>query len=273
MGYIDFREELLSKNLQCSRVVIHYNQFAFIFILFVALATSSLLPATAFCAGNSQAGVAAATQNIITNNVHMSNAPSWLSGSHMDRVVDSVQSKMEWDIRRISVTFYYDEPSFLKANQLGSSAVAITRRSDLSVHLGPEVKADNFDQVFAHELVHVISMQKYKGAIPNWLEEGLANHLSHYGAVDYNWLASQAPIGDVKELVHPFAGTVTRTRYIYMASTALAEKISAKCDFTELLRMSVKRKLENYLGNICDIHDLNGSFKNWVSSHGTTKAQ
>jgi len=216
---------------------------------------------------------ARAAQEIKTNNVHMPNAPAWLNQSRTERVVDSIQAKMEWDIRRVEVTWYPDAASFAQANKLGPSAIAITRRSDSSVHLGPQVENDNFDQVFAHEMVHVISQQKYKGAIPNWLEEGLANHLSHYGGVDYAWLARQTPIGDVTELVHPFTGSATRTKYIYMASQALAEMISAKCDITELLRMSVKRKLENYLGTICDIHNLNASFKAWIASKAGTKVQ
>ena len=214
-----------------------------------------------------------AAQEIKTNNVHMTSAPAWLNQSRTERVVDSIQSKMEWDIRRVEVIWYPDAASFAQANKLGPSAIAITRRSDSSVHLGPQVENNNFDQVFAHEMVHVISQQKYKGAIPNWLEEGLANHLSHYGVVDYSWLVRQTPVGDVTELVHPFAGSATRTKYVYMASQALAEMISAKCEITELLRMSVKRKLENYLENICEIHDLNASFKAWIANKAGTKAQ
>ena len=205
--------------------------------------------------------------DIKTNNVHMSDAPKWLTGTHIDKVVDSIQSKMEWDIRRVEVHWYFDNASFESANSLGPSAIAITRRSDSSVHLGPKVTEANFDQVFGHELVHVISQQKYKGAIPAWLEEGLANHLSHYGKVDYRFLASQPPISDVKQLVHPYNGTEIRTRYVYGASQALAEMISSKCDITDLLRMSVGRKLENYLANICNISDVNTSFKQWIASH------
>ncbi len=209
--------------------------------------------------------------DIKTNHVHMANAPKWLKESRIDRVVDHIQSKMEWDIRRVEVKWYGDAASFAAANQLGPSAIAITTSPDIVVHLSPRVTDTNFDKVFGHEMVHVISLQKYKGAIPRWLEEGLANYLAKDGSVDYRWLAQQPLPKDVKELVHPFSGDDNHVRYVYMASQALAELIGSKCDMEGLLRLSVKRNLEDYLAKICNIDDINVAFKKWVTAHGQSK--
>ena len=97
---------------------------------------------------------------------------------------------LEWDIRKIQVYFHSDEASFERSNNLGPAIIAVSLKADNAVHLGPKVTTQNFDQVFGHELVHIISYQKYKDAIPKWLEEGLANYLSKNGNVDYKWLAA-----------------------------------------------------------------------------------
>src|SRR5690606_11603914 len=122
---------------------------------------------------------------------------------------------------------------------LGGSVLALARKSSNSIHIGPRVTTENFDQVFGHELVHIISNQKYKGAIPKWLEEGLANHLSKKGKVDYKWLAAKPFPKDVTQLSHPFSGTDDDTRYHYLASQALAEMIFSKCSMQTLLQLSV----------------------------------
>ena len=82
------------------------------------------------------------------------------------------------------------------------------------------------DHVIGHELVHVILRQKYKGAIPGWLEEGLANYTGKMGGkVDYKWLQTQPKV-DVMTLSHPFSGSVG-FRYHYIASTGVMEMIAS----------------------------------------------
>jgi len=202
-----------------------------------------------------------------TNALSM-DAPDWITIHRLDGIVEHIQSVLEWDIRRIQVYWYKDQNKFEGLHHYGPTVLAISRKADNTVHLGPRVNNDNFDAVFGHELVHVISFQKYKGAIPPWLEEGLANHLSHQAKVDYHWLAGQPFPEDVRHLTHPFGGTVDNIRYHYMASQALAEMISSKCDFSNLLRLSVKRNMDNYLDTYCNIKDLTGDFKKWVKAHG-----
>jgi hypothetical protein len=133
-----------------------------------------------------------------------------------------------------------------------------------SVHLGPDVNDKNFDDVFGHEMVHVIVFQKYKDSIPKWLEEGLANHLAKRGNVDYKWLAKQPFPDDVREMAHPFKGSAALISYRYMASQAFAEMLQKKCELENLIRLSVQRKMEDYMRTYCEIKDLNVAFRDWV---------
>jgi hypothetical protein len=131
--------------------------------------------------------------------------------------------------------------------------------------MGPQVNSDNFDGVFGHELMHVEVHQHYKGAIPGWLEEGLANHVGKFETPDYKWLASQ-PVVPVSEMNHrPFSGDGPSPRYHYMASTALMEMIAAKCSLKELLRLSVGDKLEEWLDSYCHIQNVDEEFKKWIA--------
>jgi hypothetical protein len=174
---------------------------------------------------------------------------------------------MEWDIRRVQVYWYSDQRAFERMHGYGPTVLAISRKFDNSIHIGPRVKDSNFDGVFGHELVHIISFQKYKEAIPKWLEEGLANYLGHQGKVDYTYLYKHPLPNDVRDLVHPFDGSEDHIRYHYMASQALAEMIASKCDISDLLRLSVGRKLENYLENHCGIQNINADYVKWIKSH------
>ena len=106
--------------------------------------------------------------------------------------------------------------------------------------------------------------QKYKNAIPPWLEEGLANWAAKHGTIDYKYLASQ-PAVDVKTMGHPFGNGGPGPRYHYMASTALMEMIGSHCQIHDLLQLSVGEKLEGYLGTFCDIPDLNAEFHKFVA--------
>ncbi len=202
---------------------------------------------------------------IKTNSVRMAAPPDWVTPGRVNSVVDHIQPMMEWNIRRIEVSWYNDQADFEKVHGLGPLVLAMSRKSDNSVHLGPRIKKENFDAVFGHELVHIISYQKYKDAIPKWLEEGLANHLSHMSKVDYAWLAKHPAPNDVRDLTHPFNGSDDHVRYHYMASQALMEMISGKCELTNLLRMSVRRKLEDKLDTLCGIKDITKEFNLWVA--------
>lgn len=208
-------------------------------------------------------------KEVQTNAVDMPNAPDWVTMNRIDKVVEHIQMILEWDIHRIKTLWYTDQAAFEKVHGMGRTVLAVSMRSQNTVHLGPRVNSSNFDSVFTHELVHVISYQKYKDAIPKWLEEGLANYLGKVGKVDYNKLAAHPFPKDVHELTHPFAGSEENIHYTYMASQALAEMIAKKCDLQNLLRLSVGAKMESYLDTYCEIHDLNAEFKKWVISHAS----
>lgn len=201
---------------------------------------------------------------LLSNAAHFSDAPAYVTLTRVNKIADKVQNFMEWSIRRVEVEWYKDQGSFSRAQSLGPMAVAVSLRDRNRILLGPRVTTENFDTVFAHELVHVISYQKYKDAIPRWLEEGLANHIAQSSKVDYKWLRKQQQPGKIQDLVHPFSGSVDRIHFHYMASQALAEMISSKCSMRDLLRLSVGRKLEDYLENICRIKDINVEFAKWI---------
>ena len=203
-------------------------------------------------------------KDLETNAVHSVNAPSWLTRPRIEKVTHRMQTELEWTVRKIEVRWYTDEASFSKAHRLGPGVRAVTNKSSGVVHMGPSVDSANFDSIFGHELVHVILAQKYKTAIPAWVEEGLANHLAKRGKVDYAWLAKQPFPEDVRKLSHPFSGMVSTPHYHYQASQALAEMIAKKCNMTNLLRLSVGMKMDSYLDTYCGIKDLNADFHKWV---------
>jgi len=205
-------------------------------------------------------------KEVDTNSVYMGDAPAWVTRPRVEKIIDHIQMVLEWSIHKIQVHFYTDQAAFQRASGMGGSIIAASLRKDNSIHLGPRVDSTNFDQVFGHELVHVISYQKYKDAIPSWLEEGLANYLSKNGKVDYPWLASHGFPADVRSFTHPGQGNADEIHYHYVTSQALIEMIAAKCDLSNLLRLSVERKMEDYLKTYCEIPDLNEAFHKWVKS-------
>jgi hypothetical protein len=190
-------------------------------------------------------------------------------------VGDKIMAKLEWDIRKIQLHFYTDQGQFRRAHGFDDTVLAFTIKPENSVSIGPRVTTQDFDPIFGHELVHVILYQKYKTAVPGWLEEGLANYLVNYGKVDYVWLASQ-PDRDILTLAHPFSSqgrvAVGGARYAYQASRALMEMIATHCPVTDLLQMSVGKKLEDYLPTLCGISDLNSEFKTWIKRKGRAKS-
>lgn len=208
----------------------------------------------------------AIAKDIQTNATSMPNAPEWLKATRVEKTTDRIQSSLEWTIRKIQVVWYTDQQAFEKAHSLGPYARAVSHKNLNIIRLGPQVTDANFDSVFGHELVHVIAYQKYKEAIPKWLEEGLANHLTKNAKVDYKWLASKPWPADVRGLIHPMKGSAEEIRYSYQASQALAEMIAKKCDLSNLLRLSVGKTMETYLSTYCEIPDLNASYKKWITA-------
>jgi hypothetical protein len=215
----------------------------------------------------------ASAQQMRLNQLTVDAPPAWLKESRVQRVVDRIQSKLEWDIRKIRVVFHMDEKAFLKefGNDTASIA-AFARKSDMSVHVGPAVTTQNFDEVFGHELSHVISYQKYKDAIPRWLEEGLANFVSRKTKPNYGWIASQGAIPKVRDMSHPFAlkgmagvDPALRVRMHYETSHALADLLATKCGMHDLLQLATGSQVEKYLATLCRIPDLDAALQDWVS--------
>lgn len=209
-------------------------------------------------------------QKIVSNEVVSENAPAWLTRNRMEKVTQRIQRRLEWATRRVSMRWYFDENEFSRAHGGRTGTIAFTKQTSgvASIHMGPTVTTDNFDQIFGHELVHVIASQKYKTSIPKWLEEGLANHLSGFKKVDYKWLAKQPGVENVYDLAHPFSGDSSMIHYRYMASQALAEMLDGKCKLERLIQLSVERKIEDYIKTYCKIPNLNKAFHDWVKKRG-----
>ncbi|MBI3544388.1 MAG: hypothetical protein HY075_14040 [Deltaproteobacteria bacterium] len=214
-------------------------------------------------------GGAASAAELLTNEVAIHDAPKWLTAARVNKVVQKVQRMLEWDIRKVEVRWHSNESEFAAAHGLpvvrdGTAQIlAVSKKSENTIHVGPRVDTTNFDGTFGHELAHVIVYQKYKTAIPVWLEEGLANYSAKNSTVDYKYLSTQPDV-DVKAMGHPFGGKGPGPRFHYMASTALMEMIASKCDIHELLQLSVGEKLESYLDTFCGISDLNAEFRRFV---------
>lgn len=201
-----------------------------------------------------------------TNEFLVYNAPRWMKRVKLEKLSDSIQTKLEWSTRRVPIFYHQDQAHFNKAHNLGVGPVAVTIKSPqkTEIHLSPQVTKHNYQRVIGHELVHVIFYQKYRGAIPRWLEEGFANHLSRKTKVNYKWLKKQRLPKDVTSLDHPFKNGTMIPRVHYQVSQALVEMLKKKCDLDNLLRLSVKRKMENYIASYCNIKDVNKAFKLWL---------
>lgn len=205
-------------------------------------------------------------KEIITNEVQMPDAPAWLKQTRIEKVTDRIQHHLDWSTHRVAVYWHKTQDDFDRVQHFGAQSVAITKYSNdkATIHLGPRVDTKNFDEVFGHELVHVIAFQKYKGVIPKWLEEGIANYFSRYDKVDYKWLDRQPPIADVHQLAHPFSGSPAEVTYRYKASQAFAEMLAKKCNLEVLIGMSSENKMEDYMRTYCELKDLTGAFHSWV---------
>src|ERR1700722_15355167 len=93
--------------------------------------------------------VAANANELKTNAVFMQGSPDWVTGGRINKIVENIQSLLEWDIRRIKVYWYKNQNVFEDMHKFGPTVIAISRKSDNTVHLGPRVTNENFDGVFA----------------------------------------------------------------------------------------------------------------------------
>lgn len=203
---------------------------------------------------------------VTTNSVTIADAPKWLTASRVNKVSGQIERALEWDIRRVRVRWFASQAEFSKSIGLAgdtSSVLAVAKRNENAIYIGPRVTSENFDGVFGHELAHIIMFQKYKDAIPKWLEEGLANYVAKRGEIDYKFL-SQRENFDVRSLTHPFKATASDPKFHYMASSAVMHMIASKCRIHDLLQLSVGHGLESYLSTFCRISDLNAEFAKWV---------
>ena len=213
---------------------------------------------------------AQSTKTITTNSVVVENAPAWLSEYAVQSVVDRIEMRLEWSIRRTRAFFYSDQALFISKfnGRAASDILAFTKRNDLTVHLGPRINKQNFAGVFGHELAHVILFQKYKDSIPPWLTEGLCNSVAGNEKINYAWLAAQGPRFDISTLEHPYdKQNKNRADLHYRASLAVVKMLQKKCpDFKELLNLSLKSKLADFLPTYCGISKLNETFWTWVDA-------
>jgi len=211
-------------------------------------------------------------KELVVNQVHFFNAPNELTESSLQEIIDTVQSFLEWDLRKISVFEYQDISEFNSQHNLSFPVEAVFRKSDSTIHISPKVKIEDLRRVLSHELVHAIFFQKHKNSIPSWLEEGLANYIGKYQSPDYRWLKEKS-WSDVSQMGHPSSASVDSRTY-YSVSAGLIEMIAAKCNLKDLLQLSVGAKMTTYLKTYCEISDLNSDFKKWVNlraSASTTK--
>lgn len=197
----------------------------------------------------------------------MKGAPDWLKQPRVEKVIDHIQLHLKPTGPRVTATWYATEGEYDKKVPYGAASLAVTmyESGQPAMYIGPQVNEKNFDEIFGHELVHVIVFQKYKGRVPKWLEEGMANFFARAEKVDYKWLASQSFPNDVKELAHPFSGAASQVNYRYKASQAFCEMLAKKCDLERLVELSTDQHgMEDYMRTYCEIKDLNKAFQDWV---------
>lgn len=194
----------------------------------------------------------------------MLDAPPWLTEEHVNQVVQEIESKLAWKTKRVTVHWHSAEKAFKKRHNLGPMIIAVTINTEKgsAIHLGPKINKQNFDSTFGHELVHLVLHQKYKGAIPAWLEEGMAHHLANSGKVDYAWLSRQSLPHDIKAI--GVSTGPSAIPYRYMASQALTEMLDEKCNLKTLLQLHVLRRIEHYLSGNCEIADVSRAYKEWI---------
>ncbi len=208
----------------------------------------------------------ASAKEVRTNSLVLHNLPDWVKQNRVERITEKLESRLEWKIRRVPVYFHTTEGSFKKAHTLGSRPAAVTIKSPKSteVHISPRATHKNLDQILGHELVHVIFYQKYKSSIPRWLEEGFANFYSRKGKVSYHWLTKQKKFSDITKMGHPFQPSSIPIAVHYKTSQAIVEMLDERCDLSNLLRLSVKKKLIDFIRRTCRIQDINEAYSQYL---------
>jgi hypothetical protein len=210
--------------------------------------------------------VFASGQNFRTNCCDVTNAPKWLTNFKVSDIAAQMERDMGWSIRRVKVVFHDSSQSLQSAANLNFAAEAFFSPARQTVEFGPQKDMGSFIATFRHELAHVISNQKFKGAIPSWLEEGFANYLGSKRKVDYQWLAGQR-LPNANEMSHP-SSDATGSKMHYQLSTATVEMIASRCNIKDLLMLTTGSKLTNYLETFCKIKDINTAVRDWVKSKG-----
>jgi hypothetical protein len=206
----------------------------------------------------------AAPNSYRTNCCEVTNAPKWLTNFKLSDIAAKMERDMGWSIRRVKVIFHDTDASFSGAANLNFSANAFFSPARQTIEFKPQKDLETFTPTFRHELSHVISNQKFKGAIPSWLEEGFANYLGSKRKVDYKWLAAQE-LPDASRLSHP-QSDATGSQMHYQLSTATVEMIAKRCNLKDLLMLTTGSKLTNYLETFCKIKDINAEVRAWVKS-------
>lgn len=203
-----------------------------------------------------------APKSFRTNCCDVTNPPKWLSHFKVGDIAAQMEREMGWSIRRISVIFHDTDAEFNKSANLNFSANAFFSPDRQTIEFKPQKDLGSFTATFRHELSHVISNQKFKGAIPPWLEEGFANYLGSKRKVDYKWLALQN-LPDASRLSHP-QSDASGSQMHYQLSTATVDMLAHRCNLKDLLMLSTGSKLTNYLETFCKIKDIDADVRAWV---------
>lgn len=203
-----------------------------------------------------------------TNSLKVQNAPDWLKPHDVIKVTERIENRLEWKIKRIPVIWHSSPKTYLKAHSLGPLARAVTvqQGGQVEVHMGPDIKKEDLQVSLAHELVHVIFRQKYRGSIPDWLEEGFANFYSEKDKISKSRLKSISLPGDVTTLTHPFKGMSLGVHDHYLVSQGMVQMLSEKCNLQQLLRLSVEKEITTFVKNSCGIENIHGTFIKWINS-------
>ncbi len=219
-----------------------------------------------YLALHTAATLAGPAKDFQLNCCNVKNPPEWLNREDVRRVVDRVQDALDWDIRRVNVTFYPNQEGYDAMSKLSFRSAAFTQKSDQSIHIAPVADFATLEPTLGHELVHVIFIQKYKNGIPEWLVEGFANYIGTNRKVDYPWLAKQTFV-PVTSLSHPNSGNVD-VKLHYQESFAAAAMIADRCRINDLFMLTAGSKMEKYFETFCKIKNIDSSVKEWIQTEG-----
>jgi hypothetical protein len=206
----------------------------------------------------------AAPKELRTNCCLVQNPPAWLQTTDLQATAKRVEGRLQWTIRRVQLRFVQDPNQYRSEGSLQFPTRAFFNRSKNTIYFSPTVNKDNFPAVLGHELVHVVFAQKHKHAIPVWLEEGFANFIGSQVVADYRWLAKEQ-LSPVTSLKHPNSDPDTFRQH-YQLSGAAVDYIASRCSLDDLLMMSVKRSVTDYLQKLCRIKNIDSEVAAWIAS-------